>query len=121
MLNPTSAPTSRTSSTPTMMNQRTIRTGRARGLSVSGLPEIWGSVTIFMSCTFCGYLWCRLRRAAAQMRGDGGLMKSNAAQEELAQLAFEIGRVAVGQTGHRRNARQGRHQHGVVGKPEQIE
>jgi hypothetical protein len=54
------------------------------------------------------------------VRDNGGFVKSDAAQEKLAKLALEIERVAVGQTGHRRNSRQRRHQHGVVGKPEQI-
>jgi hypothetical protein len=39
-LNQTRAPTSAASSNPTMMNQRTIRTGRALGFSAIGLPAI---------------------------------------------------------------------------------
>src|SRR6201999_1063856 len=51
-LKPTSAPTSSASSNPTIMNQRTIRTGRARGFSVIGWPEIWASVTMFIVMHF---------------------------------------------------------------------
>ena len=48
-------------------------------------------------------------------------MKSDAAKEKLAKLALDIGRIAVGKAGHRGNSRQRCHQHGVVGKPEQVE
>ena len=58
-------PTSSASSSPTMMNQRTIRTGRFGGFSTIGLPEIFGSVTMFMSCTFCSYRLSRYRRQRA--------------------------------------------------------
>ena len=47
--------------------------------------------------------------------------KSDAAQNEFTYLPFEIGRVAVCQTGHGRKPRQRRHQHRVMRKPEQIE
>ena len=49
------------SSSPTIRNQRTSRTGRLCGLSAIGLPESLGSVTIFMSCTFCSYRLSRIR------------------------------------------------------------
>src|SRR5437660_9952289 len=54
-LKPTSPPTSTANSSPTMMNQRVIRTGRACGFSPIALPEILASLTIFISCNFCGY------------------------------------------------------------------
>src|SRR5258708_22111477 len=98
-LKPTSAPTNSASSSPTMMNQRTIRTGRARGFSVIGWPAILASVTMFMSCTFCSYRLPRIRQQVAiQMRGNSGFVKSNSAEYEFAQLPFETGGVAVGQT-----------------------
>src|SRR5258705_6712160 len=118
---PTSAPTSSTSARPTMMNQRNIRTGRLRGSEI-GLPVILASLAIFMSCTFCSYRWCRNRRqCAVQMRSNCGFVKSDAAENELAQLPFEPGRIAVVKTRNGGQACQRRHQHGVVGKPEQIE
>src|SRR4030088_548826 len=106
-----------------MMNQRTIRTGRARGLSVIALPEILASVTMFMSCTFCSYrLLPRIRRHfAIQMRDDSGFVESNSAENEFANLPLEIGSVAVGKAWNRWQPRQRRHQHGVMGKPEQVE
>src|SRR4051812_48425607 len=105
-----------------MMNQRTIRTGRLRWVSPIGLPEIFGSVTMFMSCTFCSYRLSRIRRQlAVQMGGNCGLAKSDAAQDELTKLPLDVGGVAVGKTGHRREPRQRGHQHGVMGKPEQVE
>ena len=57
----TRPPTSAASSSPTIRNQRTSRTGRLCGLSAIGLPESLGSVTIFMSCTFCSYRLSRIR------------------------------------------------------------
>src|SRR5713226_4866512 len=97
-LKPTSPPTSTASSSPTMMNQRVIRTGRARGFSVIALPEILASVTIFMSCTFCSYrLLPRIRRQfAIQLRDDSGFVKSNSAENEFANLPLKIGSVAIG-------------------------
>ena len=53
--------TTAASSSPTIRNQRTSRTGRLCGLSAIGLPESLGSVTIFMSCTFCSYRLSRIR------------------------------------------------------------
>src|SRR5882757_619266 len=118
---PTSAPTSSTSASPTMMNQRSIRTGRLRG-SMIGLPEILASLAIFMSCTFCSYRWCRNRRQReVQMRSNCGFVKSDAADNELAKLPFEGGGFAVVQTGNGGKPRQRRHQYRVVGKPEQVE
>src|SRR6266850_251223 len=103
------------------MNQRTNRTGRLCVLSAIGLPESLGSVTIFMSCTFCSYRLSRIRRQlAVQMRINCGLGKSDAAQDELTKLALEIGRVAVRETRHGWKPRQRRHQNGVVRKPEQV-
>src|SRR3954451_6948477 len=105
-----------------MMNQRTIRTGRLRCLSPTGWPEIWLSVWIFMSCTFCSYRLSRIRRQlAVQMRSNCGFVKSNAAKNELAKLPLEVGGIAVSQARHGRQLRQRRHQHGVMGKPKQIE
>ena len=99
-LKPTSAPTSSASSSPTMMNQRTIRTGRARGFSAIGWPEILDSVTMFMSCTFCNYRLPRIRRQlAVQMGGNCGFVKSNSAENEFAKLPFEIGGIAVRRQG----------------------
>src|SRR5258708_1129161 len=104
-----------------MMNQSTIRTGRLRALSPIGGPLMWLSVTMFMSCTFCSYRLSRIRRRlAVQMRSNCGFVKSDPAQDELAKLPLEIGGVAVGKTGYGRKPRQRRHQHGVMGKPEQI-
>src|SRR5512139_3256369 len=104
------------------MNQRTNRTGRLCVLSAIGWPDSLGSVTIFMSCTFCIYRSSRIRRqTAVQMRSDGGLGKPDAAQDELSELPLQIGDVAVGKTGHGRKPGQRRHQHGVVGEPEQVE
>src|SRR5258708_8632350 len=102
-LKPTRAPTRSASSRPTMMNQRTIRIGRARGLSVIALPEILASVTMFMSCTFCSYrLLPRIRRQfAIQMRDDSGFVESNSAENEFANLPLEIGSVAVGKAWNR--------------------
>src|SRR6478752_8448597 len=83
---------------------------------------MWLSVTIFMSCTFCSYRLSRIRRRlAVQMQSNCGFVKSDPAQDELAKLPLEIGGVAVGQTGHGRKSRQREHQHGVMGKPEQVE
>src|ERR1700738_2357745 len=123
VLKPTRPPTNNASNRPTMMNQRTIRIGRARGFSVMALPEILASVTMFMSCTFCSYrLLPRIRRQfAIQVRDDGGFVESNSAENELANLPLEIGSVAVGQAWNRWQSRQRRHQHGVMRKPEQVE
>src|SRR4051812_19852302 len=94
------------STVPTIMNQRTVRTGRLRWSPI-GLPEIFGSVTMFMSCTFCSYRLSRIRRQlAVQMGSNCGLVKSDAAQDELAKLPLDVGGIAVGQTGHRRQPRQ---------------
>jgi len=41
-----------------MMNQRTIRTGRARDFSAIGRPAILLSVTMFMSRTFSAIAGC---------------------------------------------------------------
>src|SRR5438552_17575431 len=80
------------------------------------------SVTMFMSCTFCGYRWSRNRRqGAVQMRSNCGFVKSDPAEDELTKLPFEAGRIAVVKTGNGGQPCQRRHQHGVVGKPEQIE
>src|SRR6185369_8575457 len=117
-----SPPTMAASSNPTIRNQRTRRTGRLCVLSAIGLPARLGSVTIFMSCTFCSYRLSRIRlQLAAQMRSNCGLGKSDAAQDELRELLLQIGGVAVGKTGHRRKPRQRRHQNGVVREPEQVE
>src|SRR4051794_37468217 len=104
-----------------MMNQRTIRTGRLRALSPIGCPLRWLSVTIFISCTFCSYRFSRIRRQlAVQMRSKCGFVKSDAAENKLAKLPFEVGGVAVGQARHGRKPRQRRHQHGMMRKPEQV-
>ena len=55
------------------------------------------------------------------MRSNCGFVKSNAAEDELAKLPFEIGGVAVSENRHYRKPRQRGHQHGVMGKPEQVE
>ena len=55
------------------------------------------------------------------MRSNCGLVKSDAAQDELTKLPFKIGGVAVGETRHHRKPRQRGHQHGVMCKPEQVE
>jgi len=89
-LNLTSPPTSSANARPTMMNQRTIRTGRARGLSSKGLPESLGSVAIFMSGTFCSDRLGRdVREFAGQMLKNCGVVKADTPKQELAQLAFE--------------------------------
>src|SRR6476659_8466555 len=83
---------------------------------------MWLSVTIFMSCTFCSYRLSRIRRRlAVQMRSNCGFVESDTAQDELAKLPFEVGGVAVGEARDGRKPRQRRHQHGVMGKPKQIE
>src|SRR5712675_719779 len=121
-LKPTSPPTSTASSSPTMTNQRVIRTGRACGFSPIALPEIWVLVTIFMSCTFCGYPLPPIRQhVAIQMAGNCGFVQSNSAENEFAKLPFEIGSVAVRQAWVGRQPRQRRHQQGVMRKPEQVE
>src|SRR4030081_3349973 len=75
-----------------------------------------------MSCTLCSYRLSRSRRRlAVQMKSNCGFVKSDTAQDELAKLTFEIGGVAVGQTRDGRQPRQRRHQHGAMGKPEQME
>ena len=85
-------PTSVASNNPTMMNQRTIRTGRLRGCSTIGLPAILGSVAMFMSCTFCSYVLLEIiRQFAIQMRGNGGIVQSNAAENEFAKLPLQVG------------------------------
>ena len=55
------------------------------------------------------------------MGGDRCFIQSNAAENEFAELPFEIGRIAVGEAGNRRQPRQRRHQHRVMGKPEQVQ
>src|ERR1700694_5683638 len=115
-------PTTTASSEPTMMNQRVIRTGRACAFSAIARPEILASVTMFLSCTFCVYLLSRIRRQCAiQMGGNGGFVQSDAAENEFAKLPFEIGGVAVSQARSRRQPSQRRHQHGVMGEPEQVQ
>src|SRR4029077_10306571 len=112
---------SKVSSNPTTMNQRTSRTGRLCGLSTNGFPHTFGSVTIFMSCTFCSYRLSRIRRQlAVQMRSNCGFVKPDAAQNKSTELTLQIVGVAVGKTGHGRKPRQRRHQHGVVREPEQV-
>ena len=105
-----------------MMNQRTIRTGRVRGFSAIGLPEMLASVDDvhvmhFLQLPVLG----TARQFAIQMGGNRGFVQSNSAENELAKLPFEIGRVAIGQAWNRRQPRQRRHQHGVMREPEQIE
>src|SRR5437762_12747623 len=83
---------------------------------------MWLSVSIFMSCTLCSYRLSRIRRRlAVQMKSNCGFVKSDTAQDELAKLTFEIVGVAVSETGDGWKPRQRRHQHGVMGKPEQVE
>src|SRR5258708_23072664 len=104
-----------------MMNQRIIRTGRPGGFSVIALPEIWASVTMFMSCTLYSYLLLRLRRMfATEVRGDSGFVQSNSAEDELAKLPFEISSVTVSQARHRRQPRHRRHQHAAMRQPAQV-
>src|SRR5260221_14374773 len=104
-----------------MMNQRIIRTGRPGGFSVIALPEIWASVTMFMSCTLYSYLLLRLRRMfATEGRCDSGFVQSNSAEDKSAKLQFEIGVVGVGQARNRRQARYRRHHHGMMRKTEQV-
>ena len=55
------------------------------------------------------------------MRSNCGFVKSDAAENELAELPFEVGGIAVVQTGNGGKPRQRRHQDDVVGKPEQIQ
>src|SRR6478736_777199 len=50
-----------------------------------------------------------------------GFGKSDAAEDELTQLTFEIGRVAIVETWHDWQARQRRGQHDMMCKPEKIE
>src|SRR5436305_9769997 len=105
-----------------MMNQRVIRPGRLRCFSPTGWPAILASVTMFMSCTCCGYLPSRIRRKfAIPMGGNGGFLQSDAAENEIAKLALEIGGIAVGQARNRRQPSKRGHQHGVVRKPEQVQ
>src|SRR5664279_5066593 len=121
-LKPTRPPTRSVSESPIMMNQRSIRTGRGRGLSAIGSPARWGSVTMFMSGAFCSCRLLRIRRQfPVQMRSNCGFVKSDSPEEKLAKLPFQIGRIAVRQAGHGRQPRQCRHQHGVMGEPEQVE
>src|SRR5258708_8023432 len=97
-LKPTRAPTRSATSRPTMMNQRIIRTGRARGFSVIALPEILASVTMFMSCTFCNYRLPRLgRQFPVQVRGNHGFVKANSAANAFVHLPFEIGALPAAQ------------------------
>src|SRR5580693_7684347 len=115
-------PTTTVSRLPTMMNQRTNRTGRARPFWSIGLPERWGSVAIFMSCARCGdWLGLEVREIAGQMVEDCGVVKADAAKQEFAELALETADVAIPKTGHGGKARHRRRQHGMVGKPEQID
>src|ERR1700758_3724425 len=103
-----------------MMNQRTILIGRWRCFSTIGLPAIWASVAMFMSCTFCN---CGsptvFRQCALQIRGNRGLMEPDAAKNKFAKLPFEVSCLTVGETGHGRQPRQRRRQHRVMRKPEQ--
>src|ERR1700748_2057363 len=109
-------PTTMASARPTMMNQSTRRTGRARPFWSIGLPDRWGSVAIFMSCALCGgRLGREVREIAGQMVEDCGIVKTNAAEQELAELALEPAHVAIRKTGHGGKARHRRRQHGVVG------
>src|ERR1035438_6407603 len=95
-----------------MMNQRTVRIGRACGFSASGLPERWDSVWIFMSCTFCSYRLSRPRRQlTVQMRSNCGFVKSDAAQDEFAKLPFDVGDIAVREARHRRKPGQRSEEH----------
>src|SRR6185436_20752776 len=55
------------------------------------------------------------------MRSNCGFGKSDAAQDELTELLLQISSVAVRKTGHGRKPRKRRHQHGVMGEPEQVE
>src|SRR6185312_14637187 len=120
-LKPTRPPTSSASSSPTMMNQRTTRGGRAAGLPVIAVPEMCASVTIFMSCTFCGYRLTRVQRGrAVEMRSDCGAAESDAAENEFTELPFELGCLAIAEAGNGRQSGQRRRQHGVVREPEQI-
>src|SRR5215468_10047715 len=114
-------PTTMASRLPTMMNQRTSRTGRVRPFSSIGLPASLGSVAIFMSCTFCsGRLGREVREIAGEMGSNCGVVKSDAPKQELAKLAFQAVCVAIRETGNGGKARHRRCQHGVVGEPEQI-
>src|SRR5258708_7104132 len=104
-----------------MMNQRIIRTGRPGGFSVIALPEIWASVTMFMSCTLYSYLLLRLRRMfATEVRGDSGFVQSNSAEDKLAKLPFEIGGVAVSQARHQPHPPHPLHHPARLLKPEQL-
>src|SRR6266478_1264588 len=121
-LKPTKAPTKSASSSPTTMNQRSIRTGRARGFSPIGRPEIWLSVTMFMSCAFCNRRLPRIpRQLAVQIGGNRGFVEPNSAEYEFTKLPFETGGVAVIQARCRWQPRQCRHQQGVMRKPEQVQ
>src|SRR5258708_29931879 len=114
-LKPTSPPTNTASDSPTMMNQRVIRTGRVCGFSPIALPEIWVLVTIFMSCTFCGYPLPPIRQhVAIQMAGNCGFVQSNSAENEIAKLPFEIGSVAVRQAWAGQQPLHRRHHHGAM-------
>src|SRR5580765_5873264 len=55
------------------------------------------------------------------MGGNRGFAKSAAAEDELAELPFEIGSLAIVKTRRYRQPRQGGGQNGVVREPEQIE
>src|SRR5450432_2451090 len=122
-LNQTRPPTKSASRVPMMMNHSTGRAGRVRGFFSSiGFPEIFGSVTMFMSCTFCNHWRSHvLTRFVVQMGGDCGFVKSDSAEQKLAKLPFECAGVAIGEAWRGRKLRQRRHQRGVMGEPEQVE
>src|ERR1700742_5272934 len=110
-------PTTTASRAPTMMNQRTSRTGRARPFWSIGLPERWGSVAIFMSCARCGdWLGRKVCEIAGQMVEDCGIVKADAAKQEFAKLALQAGCIAISKTGHGGKGRHRSRPHGVVGK-----
>src|ERR1700722_211153 len=121
-LKPTRPPTSSASKSPTMMNQRSIRTGRARVCSTIGSPVISASATIFMSDAFCGYRLTLMRRqCVVQMRGNCGFVKPDATEDEFAKLPLKIECIVIGQAWNGWQPHQRRHQHGMMGKPEQVE
>ena len=72
-LKPTNAPTSSANSEPTMINHRTGRIGRVCAFFSIGLPEILGSVMMFMSCAFCNHARLRLpQMGVTKMRSNRG-------------------------------------------------
>src|SRR4051794_27805990 len=105
-----------------MMNHSTGRTGRLGALLSIGWPEIFCSVTMFMSCTFCNRRLVGTRRQfVAQMRNNCGVVKSDTPQEKLTKLPFEIARLAVNEAGRGRQPGQRSRHHGVMREPEQVE